>query len=690
MRACRWLVIGLSVVCSSCASIRLPATTPAVVHRTRQADLDVPYLAQSELLCGGAAIAMIERWWGRRGVFAEDFAQLVRPASGGILTTDMSRVMRERGWEARALSATAPAVQASLADSVPVITLIQVSPNRYHYVVIVGWSSTEVTYHDPAVSPSVRLPIRAFEKRWEGANRWALFARPSRVVMASAPAPLTPPPAPTIDSLPCRPWLDKAADAASRNHLNEADQFLGVAVTECASEPLVIRELAGVRFRQGKHAEAMRLAYEYSRRAPADSLGWQLLASSRYLAGDALGALQAWNVIGRPVIDLLRIDGISHIRFRTLADGMGIHAGDVLTPARLALAQRRIADIPALAVTRASYTGVAGGAVEVHAVVVERPLLDRLPLLLAGTAISAVFRREVSLATHSPLGLGEVLTGQWRWQRADPCLALRVDIPARIGVPAIVSVDRSWEGYRFSAGVPDERRSVTSVAVSGWANRNIEALAGTRFEHWSAHGDFFTLSGGGALHTSHDHVTLLAMAEHAIPLSGNASFDRIRTRVAWTLPDDRWSNTWSMRLGADATGAATPRGLWPLAGDGLTREIPLRAHTRIIDDKLSAARTGRRIVHGGIAGDRPIGSLGPLTLGAGIFVDGAHVVSPGDGSSDAQLYVDGGAGVRVGVTGSKWAAVRIDVARGLVADRRWGVSVSLAQVSMPRLTMRPD
>jgi hypothetical protein len=32
--------------------------------------LDVPFMEQSEALCGGAAAAMVMRYWGARGVYA--------------------------------------------------------------------------------------------------------------------------------------------------------------------------------------------------------------------------------------------------------------------------------------------------------------------------------------------------------------------------------------------------------------------------------------------------------------------------------------------------------------------------------------------------------------------------------------------------------------------------------------------
>ena len=48
--------------------------------------LDVPYLAQTEDLCGGAAVAMVLRYWGERQVYAEDFAALVDRSASGIHT----------------------------------------------------------------------------------------------------------------------------------------------------------------------------------------------------------------------------------------------------------------------------------------------------------------------------------------------------------------------------------------------------------------------------------------------------------------------------------------------------------------------------------------------------------------------------------------------------------------------------
>ena len=62
--------------------------------------LDVPYVSQTPELCGGAAVAMVLRYWGERDVFPQDFAPLVGAGDGGILTGALASAVRDRGWQA--------------------------------------------------------------------------------------------------------------------------------------------------------------------------------------------------------------------------------------------------------------------------------------------------------------------------------------------------------------------------------------------------------------------------------------------------------------------------------------------------------------------------------------------------------------------------------------------------------------
>ena len=53
---------------------------------SRSPILDVPFISQSEALCGGAAAAMVLRYWGERGLTAESFSHLVDRSAAGIRT----------------------------------------------------------------------------------------------------------------------------------------------------------------------------------------------------------------------------------------------------------------------------------------------------------------------------------------------------------------------------------------------------------------------------------------------------------------------------------------------------------------------------------------------------------------------------------------------------------------------------
>jgi hypothetical protein len=179
-----------------------------------------------------------------------------------------------------------------------------VAPERYHYVVVIGWTAGRVVFHDPAGAPHTALDEDTFMTRWAGANQWAMVVRPMPPVPAVAGADGTAPA--RLDSMPCSPWIDRALDAVAAGQLEDALQRLDSARAACPDEPLVLREMAGVRFKQGRQPEAIQLVTDYLTLAPDDDHGWQLLAASRYLRRSRRRArLEP----ARPtVIDLVRID----------------------------------------------------------------------------------------------------------------------------------------------------------------------------------------------------------------------------------------------------------------------------------------------------------------------------------------------------------------------------------------------
>lgn len=665
--------LGRASVLAQAPPAGLPPAQPAV--------LEVPYLPQSILLCGGAALAMVERWWGRRGVYAQDFATLVQPGLGGILTADLVSAARARGWETQVVRGTPELVQQSLFDGVPVLALIQVARDRYHYVVVVGWSGRRVVYHDPAGAPYTATDESRFLTRWTGADRWALLIRPGAAIPVRTSADtLDPVP---VDSLPCPPWLDRALDAVAANRLDDAARLLAEARLACPAQPLVLRELAGVRFKQGRHAEAIRLAEEYLALVPDDALGWQLLAASRYLTGDQDGALHAWNQAGRPTVDLVRIEGARRIRFQEIADAISVPHGAVLTPSRLALARRRVSDVPALRRAAVEYQPVPGGSVEVRAAVVERPVVGRAWRLLAAAALRAVTQNEVGLAVATPLGAGELWSVNWRWVSARPRAVVRADLPVDLTVPGVIGIEGAWETFRFALDaakttVFEETRRSAVVGFGAWVTAAVRPFAAVRLERWSGQRRYLALSLGGELRARDDRFALTTTGEHAVALADHPSYTRGGARALWASSLGLDRAAWSTRLGFDWASARAPRGTWPVAGGNLSWAIPLRA-VPLAGPLVPDQSAGRWIIHAGLAGDHPVYRLGPLILVAGVFFDAAEIIAAADGSPKGRFYLDGGAGLRIGFAEGQVGVLRIDLARGLLGSRRAALTLGVHQ-----------
>ena len=144
--------------------------------------LDVPYLPQTEDLCGGAAVAMVLRYWGERQAVPEDFAALVDRSASGIRTDVLTSDVKRRGWQALPFNAGPSPSSTWMREQIdrgrPVIALIEVRPNRYHYVVVVAWTSDRVIVHDPARAPFRLLSRAEFDRAWTAAGDWALLLLP--------------------------------------------------------------------------------------------------------------------------------------------------------------------------------------------------------------------------------------------------------------------------------------------------------------------------------------------------------------------------------------------------------------------------------------------------------------------------------------------------------------------------------
>lgn len=667
--------------------------------------LDVPYLPQTPELCGGAAAAMVMRYWGHGEIEPEAFGHLVRPVAGGIRTGELADEVRARGWRAEPLPPDLDAVRRHVRDGRPVILLLRVAPERFHYVVAVATAEASWLIHDPARAPYQRLSTAELVERWGPAERWALVVvpegppppgaaadAPPTVSGESEAAPRDPEAGPEGDEPAprdaeadppggavtagdgeaaggrsrCRETTRRGVSAARRGDEARADSLLRRAARGCPRAPAPRRELAGLRVQQGRWDRAGRLAREALDRAPGDTLALRILASSRFVAGRERAALAAWNQLGEPALSGIRVYGLRRTRYRPLRRQLGMDAGTLLGPADLALARRRTGAVPAFASARVDLRPPEGGRAEVDVAVLERPLLPAPGPGLAAAGTRALTERELRVRAASVTGDGELWTASWRWWERRPRVELRLAVPGAFDAPGVWRVRGSWERASFAAGpstsdaeVREERRG-GGIAVSRWVSPALRLEAGAGFERWNGIGGRARLSGEAELRGSDDRLAA------RLGLSGWFGSDRAFGRSALAAAArGRLPGGLEVRTDAslEAVGAAAPRTIWPGAGTGHARRPLLRAHPLLQDGVIRGPAFGRQLARAGLEARWAPPTGLPLGLTVAAFLDAAAAADRGPGRPDRGL-VDGGVGLRLGLPGVG-GELRVDAGWGL-------------------------
>ena len=206
--------------------------------------LDVPYISQSEALCGGAAAAMVLRYWGERALSAESFAHLVDRSAAGIRTDALAADIAGRGWTATAVAGDDLLARAELARGRPVLALIRDRPWTFHYIVIVAWQEHSIVFHDPARAPFRVMGREEFTRRWKAARSWMLIVVPgaAAAVDDAAAAPVRA--VGTLENDSCRQRIASGIKAAQANDLDAAERLFGsresLARIRAGDDPAVI------------------------------------------------------------------------------------------------------------------------------------------------------------------------------------------------------------------------------------------------------------------------------------------------------------------------------------------------------------------------------------------------------------------------------------------------------------------
>jgi hypothetical protein len=599
--------------------------------------LDVPFVPQSEALCGGAAVSMVMRYWSAQTeVYAEDFAALVDERAGGISVGALARAVGERGWQAHSFAATAADVQTHIGEGRPVIALIDPFDSRalaqgkprLHYVVIVAWTNDRVVFHDPAANPFRSMDVAAFDRVWRATGRTTLLVLPPLArAMGAGPVAETA----SCDRTPCHG-----------------------ACPQCGNP---VRTSAGRLFLDRRYGDAATLAQLAVEANPDDDGGWQLLAASRFLAGDADGALDAWNRRQEPRVDLARIDGLSRTRYDVVAGLLNLPPRTVLSNDALTRAERRVASVPSIQLSRVSYSPRENGTANIDVAVVERALIPSARADILATAVHGATMREAKVNIASPSGNGEVWTASARWWSGRPRVALSLALPTLAKWSGLWQLEGAWERQTYASGtgqLESERRHA-AIGFGDWRSANTRYQLGVALDRWNDAATYVSIAGDIERRLADDHVAITAAS------SASAGFATGLVMARWRSSRDVLAG-WHSTAGVSAVTRRAPLDLRPGGDTGVVRATLLRAHPLLEDGAIRTSALRTVLPHASVEYRRRLSAHPLMQLGWSAFADAA----------DSQL--DLGVGVRVKIPGAA-SLLRVDVARG-VRDGATALSLS--------------
>lgn len=636
--------------------------------------LAVPYLAQPARLCGGAAVAMVLRYWGVRDVFAEDFERLVDREANGIRASALASAVSERGWIARPVGSSngddaMSSVRTEINKGRPIIAQIEDSPGQFHYVVIVAVTDRDVVVHDPARAP-FRVVSRAdFDRSWAKADRWMLLILPPADRPAAPPTVLraakTADPATEVAAAPCDGLVSQGVTLAL-NHERDAAEHLLVTATElCPDDAAPWRELAGLRFTQSQYRESARLAERTLAIDPDDGDTWQLLASSRFLQRDLTGALEAWNHVGEPRADVVSIDGLVRTRQEVVLRLVGIKPRSLLTPEALDRATLRLRELPSARDAVVRYEPAPDGTAAVKVSVAERDVLPKSMMVYGVMGARALFSSELRGELTNLTGSGESWRGAWRWTPRRPRVAFQLAIPSPGWLPGIITLDAFGEHQTYRARsdvVPFiESRRHAGLGVSHWATSWLRWRAGAALDRFDKT-DFLGVDGN--LDLRFGPRATIAMNAGAWARNGGVQFGSGSIVGTWRSSGNYMRPMVTAFTGVDVTSANAPLALWEGAGARSGRDVLLRGHYLFTHSVLDGEVFGRRVAFATVEYEHPVRMTSVGQVNIAVFVDSAQAWQRLHLSTPSTLQVDAGIGLRYHPKGSA-IGIRVDAGHGL-------------------------
>jgi predicted double-glycine peptidase len=657
------------------------AALAAALSLASSLTIDVPYLPQTDALCGGAAAAMVFRYWGDAHADPQQFASLIERRRGvaGIANDVLVNAIRSRGWRIEPLTnASGPvssleALRKRLAAAQPVIVLLADRGDQYHYVVVSGLSDDAVVIHDPSWGPSRTIKVDRFTALWNASHNWAVVILPGDRPLTGNASPAANlaerPPLGTAD--PCDAAVADAVKEVQARGMSQADTVLGSLRPRCAQSPAFMRELAGFRFVQKKWDESESLARSVLERVPRDEYASSVLGAALFMQERPVAALRAWNAVDQPRLDSIRISGLTHSRYQTIVESIGLRQGVLLTADEFVRAGHRLEDLPDRASSRLSLRPGEDGFASVDVAIAERSGLPRGYADWAATGARAAIEREAAVAIPGGTGHGEVWTASWRWWADRPRVAVGFAAPRFAGLPGVWRVDGSWQAETYLR--PDtndvrESRTRGTLTVSDWIGPRLRYAIRSGVDAWTSARKAALVGASLEQRLLDDRLAIGGDATTWVPIGSddrNYGFSALAVHARMrTLAPRTWA--YDVTAGAVRVGESAPLAEWGGAGEGRARANLLRAHPLLDGGALDVSgnsQFGRTLRYASAEGQRWVGGLPLVRIALAAFVDVAQA-SRRVIATDGVTQTDVGAGARLRVPGAQ-GLLRIDVAHGL-------------------------
>jgi hypothetical protein len=640
-------------------------TTPAPAHAQPVSPvslLDVPYLSQSEALCGGAAAAMVMRFWGATGVYAETFASLVGDGAAGIRAEDLIDAFRTRGWEAVSLRGDRAIIAALLGKRQPAIAMIEDRPGRFHYVVIVGWAGGKVIFHDPARAPFRVADEAEFARRWQPTGFWVLMALPPRGNKPRSAGGLAPTRAePANAPIPggaCGAMVAEGVRLSEVAQPEDARRLLEAATVSCPDDAGPWRELAGLHALKQDWGRASADARRALDRDPRDAHAARILATASFLEGDDLSALDAWNLVDEPAIDRIDIRGLDRLRYDVAASAIGLRTGTMLTRGALERARKRLDAIPGLIAARVDYRPAEDGRTTIAGAVLERSAVPSGPIGLGSLAIGAAVSREIVVDVANLSGGGEVWSASWRWWEHRPRVGVRFASPSPFGGTWSVDFFDERQTYGRPGSETEQRQRAASFTLADWVTPSVRVEGSAGFDRVDGTD---SLRLGAAVRHSAASDRLTSHARVAVWRGGLETW-AMGAAAGWRSRAPHQGTVWLASAGFDLAATDAPLAVWPGASSGEGRPVLLRAHPLLERGIVRDGVFGPRLLHASAEWRRwSAPKFKVLRFAPAVFVDTARAWSA-PAYADGRAHVDAGAGLRVAIPAA--GVLRVDVAKG--------------------------